>query len=85
MVVTGTVGRVTLQLEVGIFLSSNGRERMNANGTVGRVVLQLIMGISSSSNGREKMDAIGTKIHLKQLRDAATKICSITLLMKGAL
>jgi hypothetical protein len=77
MVVTGTVGHVPLQLEVGIFLSSNGRERMNANGTVGRVVLQLIMGISSSSNGRERIDVTGTNIHLKQLRDVATKMCPI--------
>jgi hypothetical protein len=31
------------------------------------------------------MDATGTNIHLRQHRIAATKICSITLLTKGAL
>ena len=58
---------------------------MDVNGVVSRVSLQPKVDISPFSSGREKMDAIGTKIHLKQLRDAATKICSITLLMKGAL
>ncbi len=65
--------------------SSNGRERTDANGTNILVPLQLKVDISSSSNGREKTDATGTNIHLRQLSDAATEMCSITLLTEGAL
>ena len=46
---------------------------------------QLMVGTSPSCSGRERMDATGTNIHLRQHRIAATKICSITLLTKGAL
>jgi len=73
---------VPLQLLVGISPSSNGREQMVVNGVVIHFRLQLLVGISASSNGRERMDVTGTNV---QLRDAATKNCSITVLMKGAL
>ena len=51
MAVIGTVGRLQLQLKVGIPPSFNRRERMNVIGTVGHLQLQLEVGISLSSNG----------------------------------
>ena len=85
MVVTGIYLHVPLQLKVDISPSSNGRDQMDVNGIVIHVPLQLKVDIYPSSSGRERMDATGTNIHLRQLSDAATKMCSITLLMKGAL
>ena len=85
MVVTGIAVHVPLQLEVGISPSFNGREQMVVNGIEIHVSEQLKVGISPSSNGQERMDATGMNIHLRQLSDAATEMCSITFLMKGAL
>jgi hypothetical protein len=86
MVVPGISGHVPEQLVVGIFPSYNGREQMVGNRMKIRVPKQLLVGISSSSNGPVIMVVTGTKIHLWQLRNVlATKTCSITLLMKGAL
>jgi len=85
MDVNGIVIHAGLQLEVGISPSSNGRECMDVNGIVVLVPPQQKVGISPSSNGRERMDVTGNGIHIVQLRYAATKTCSITLLLKGAL
>ena len=86
MDVTGTNLHVPLQLKVDISPSFNGREQMVVTGIVIHVHLQLAVVISSSFNGRDQMDVTGTNIHLKQLRIVlTTKMCSITLLMKGAL
>jgi len=56
MDVNGIVILVPKQLRAGIFLSSNGRERMVMNGIDAHVPLQLKVGISHSSTGRERMD-----------------------------
>ena len=85
MDVNGIVIHVPLQLEVGISLASNGREQMDVTGIGIPVPGQLKVDISPSSSGRERMDATGTNIHLRQLSDAATEMCSITLLTEGAL
>jgi hypothetical protein len=85
MVVNGISIHFPLQLVVGIFPSSNGREQMVVLGVVIRVPLQLEAGTSPFSNGLDQMVVTGTNIHLRQLSDAATEMCSITLLMKGAL
>jgi hypothetical protein len=56
------LGRVSLLLEVGISLASNGRERTGAPGMLVLVLMLLEVVISLASNGRERTAVTGTLI-----------------------
>ena len=82
---TGIVVLLLLLLVTAISPASNWREQMDVPGIVGLFSMLLKVAISSASNNRERMDATGKVIHLKELKYAATKMCSVTLSMKGPL
>jgi len=55
---------IHVSVNVGISISCNGQERMDARGNNLRVSLQLRVVISTSCNGPERMDARGMNIRV---------------------
>jgi len=81
MVVNGMVIHVPVYLEVGISPSSSGRDKMVVNGIVMRVSLhQLKVSSLRPPMGDREWVCDWGAYHLQQLRYAANKTRSITLL-----